>query len=87
MAVFSYPHLMKADPMTKRYNVKLDLYRGASERPYGVRTVQVPAASALDACCQAENALNVRLGDVEYAAACEVFPVWETRIRASALAA
>ncbi len=65
--------------MTKRYNVKLDLYRGAAERPYAARTVQVPALSALDACCQAENALNVSLGDIEYAAACEVFPVWETR--------
>ena len=58
-----------------RYKVRLRIFRGADTKPLRVRHVRVLAASALDAICRAEERLNVRLPDNQYAAGHAVWPV------------
>ena len=58
-----------------RYKVRLKVFRGAEAMPLYVRHVRVLAASALDAICRAEERLNVKLPDNEYASGCAVWPV------------
>ncbi len=58
-----------------RFKVRLRIFRGADTMPLRVRHVRVLAASALDAICRAEQHLNVKLPDNEYAAGCAVWPV------------
>ncbi len=58
-----------------RFKVRLKVFRGAEATPLHVRHVRVLAASALDALCRAEERMNVKLPDNEYAAGCAVWPV------------
>lgn len=58
-----------------RFKVRLKVFRGADTIPLRVRHVRVLAKSALDAICRAENHLNVKLPDNQYAAASAVWPV------------
>ncbi len=58
-----------------RFKVRLRIFRGADTRPLRVRHVRVLAKSALDALCRAEERLNVKLPDDQYAAGCAVWPV------------
>lgn len=64
--------------MSIRFNVKLGIFRGADQRPIRYERLRVVCASALDACCRAEEQLNVRLPDNEYAAAYAVRPLLHT---------
>jgi hypothetical protein len=77
--------------MVRPFTVSLDLFRGAAYHPYARRTEHVLATSALEACSKAETAMNLQLGDVEYAAASSAQPIWEPRpatpVTALALAA
>ena len=58
-----------------RFKVRLRVFRGADAMPLRVRHVRVLAKNALDAICRAEDHLNVKLPDNEYAAASAVWPV------------
>ncbi len=70
--------------MHRPYTVTLDLYRGAAYRPFSRVTANTLASSALEACSQAETALNVGLPDIEYAGAVDAHPVWQPRPAAPA---
>ncbi len=65
--------------MHRPYTVTLDLYRGAAYRPFSRVTASTLATSVLEACSQAETALNVGLPDIEYASAVDAHPVWQPR--------
>jgi hypothetical protein len=72
--------LFHAEPNNRRkdmsrYKVRLDVFRGADASPLCVRHVRVLAQSALDAICRAEQGLNTKLPDDQYAAASAVWPV------------
>ena len=58
-----------------RFKVRLRIFRGADTKPLRVRHVRVLAKSALDAICRAEERLNVKLPDNEYAAGHAVWPI------------
>lgn len=58
-----------------RFKVSLKMFRGADALPLYIRHVRVLAASALDALCRAEEHMNVKLPDNEYAAGYAVWPV------------
>jgi len=62
--------------MSTPYNVKLNLFRGASILPYTCLVLTVLASSKLDALSRAETEMNVLVPDDEYAAATEARPVW-----------
>ena len=64
--------------MPQRFKVKLNIFRGAGPRPVGSRMMTVNTPSALDACCRAEDLVNIRVADNEYAAAVAVWPMWNT---------
>ena len=53
------------------------MFRGAAYHRYARRTEQVLASSALEACSKAENAMNIQLCDVDYAAATTAYAIWE----------
>lgn len=65
--------------MVRPYTVSIELFRGASYHPFSRVTASTLASSALEACSQAETALNVGLPDIEYAAATDARPVCEPR--------
>ncbi len=53
------------------------MFCGAAYHPYARRTEQVLAASALELRSKAETAMNLQLGDVEYAAATSAYTIRE----------
>ena len=57
------------------FYVKLNLFRGADPRPIAQKEMTVESDSALNACCRAEEIINVMVADNEYAAAKSVWPV------------
>ena len=63
--------------MPKSYHVKLDIFRGAGTHPIARRTMRIIAESALDACCRAEELVNVTVADNEYAASYAVIPIMD----------
>ena len=65
--------------MEKRFKVKLSVFRGAGPSPVSGSEMIVESDTALNACCRAEELLNVRVADNEYAAAMAVWPLWEPR--------
>ena len=58
-----------------KFNVRLDIFRGANARPIGQKQIAIDTDSALTACCRAEELLNVTVADNEYAAARSVWPL------------
>jgi hypothetical protein len=63
----------------RKFRVKLHVFRGADRYPIRRRTLTVESDTALDACCRAEDVLNVQVAENEYAAAMSVMPIRNPR--------
>ena len=63
--------------MTQRYNVELDIFRGSNPLPITRQRMTLSGESALDACCKAQDLVNLQVADNEYANASSAYPLWE----------
>ena len=73
--------------MTQQYNVDLDIYRGSNPLPIARQRLMLSGESALDACCRAQDILNLQVADNEYANASAAWPLRNPEPAAIALRA
>ena len=62
-----------------RFKVRLNIHQGAGKQPIRSEDYTVDALSPLSALCKAEDHVNVHLPDDQYAAARNVWPLWDPR--------